>query len=260
MRTTSVGHVAFAATMIALGVVVAANGFTPIWTGIPRGLPAREALAWLCAIVSVACGIGLLWQRAAAVAARVLLAYLGLWLLVVRFPYIVTHPTASGAWWAGGETAVTLAAAWVLYARVAGDRDRQHVRFATSDEGVRLARIFYGLGLIPFGIAHFTFLDRTVAMVPAVLPWHLAWAYATGAAFIAAGLAVVTGVWARLAATLSALQMGLFTLFVWGPTLMAGPTLDQWNESVNSWVLTVAAWVVAESFRGMPWFVGRERR
>jgi uncharacterized membrane protein len=260
MRTTSVGHIAFAATMIALGVVVALKGFTPVWTGVPRGVPAREAVAWLCALVSVACGVGLLLQRAAAIASRVLLGYLVLWFLLFRLPLVVRIPAPPGAWWGCGEIAVMIAAAWVLYARFASDRDRQHLGFATGDQGVRIARVLFGLGLIPIGIAHFTFLERTVSMVPAVLPWHLGWAYATGAAFIAAGLAVLIGVWARLAAALVTLEMGLFTLIVWVPTLVAGPRVDQWNEFVGSWVLTVAAWVVADSWRGTPWFGGGRRQ
>jgi uncharacterized membrane protein len=234
MRIANLGQALFAATLIALGLqgLVTAD-FPAIWQPVPKDLPARDALALFCALVSLGGGLGLLWRRAARPAAAILLVCLLLLLAAARLPALVKAPASPETWEGCGETVVIVAGAMTLYG------------------SLRPARLLYGLAMIPFGIAHFAYLKETAGLVPAWLPWPTAWAAGTGCAYIAAGLAVLSGIQAPLAALLSAVQMGLFTLLVWLPVLAApgAKSAFQWNETMISLTLTAAGWVVAESYR-----------
>jgi uncharacterized membrane protein len=262
MRITDAGQVVFAATMIALGVSgLVQRDFAAIWQPVPAGLPAREGLAFFCAAMTLATGAGLLRRRTAAVAAGFLLASLLLWLVLFKGRGLWLAPTDAASWESCGETAVLVAAVWVLFARFAGDWESWRLGFTTGEAGLRIARTIYGLALIAFGVAHFAYVKDTAALVPSWLPSPFAWVYFTGGTYIAAGVAVVVGIQARLAATLSALQIGLFTLLVWVPPLASGSKdASQWSEAVLSWTLTAAAWVVAASYGDMPWLAIGKRR
>jgi uncharacterized membrane protein len=261
MRIVSVGHAVFAAVMIALGIIgLVTTGFIPVWEPIPKWAPAHVALDYLCALISLAGGIGLILRGTASVAARVLFATLMLWLLVFRVPFILRSPLTEGPYQFTGETAAVVAGAWVLYAWFAADSDRRRLGFATSDRGVHLARVLYALALIAFGFSHFAYLNLTAPLVPGWLPAHVFWAYFTGAAYLAAGAAILIGVYARLAAVLSVWQMGLFLLLVWVPMLMSGKTgADTWSEAIVNAALVAGGWLVAESYRGMPWLALNKR-
>ncbi|HEX4451992.1 MAG TPA: hypothetical protein VH143_14035 [Kofleriaceae bacterium] len=233
-----IATVVFAAVLIALGIATLVDhAYLPLWL-LPDDAPAHDPLVYLCTAVSLAVGAGLLWPRTAPLAARAWFGFVVAWWLIFPVRLLVHDPGELGAWYGVAEPAVLVAAAWIL---------------ATS-RGVPIARVIYGLALVPFGLGHFAYLERTESLVPSWLPAHHTLALVTGGAFLAATLAIITGVWARLAAALSALQLGLFTVLVWVSLRFVRP-LDafEWNEVGASIALAVAGWIVTESYRDVPW-------
>lgn len=255
MRNPSLGQALLAVSLCGVGLLgLLRGGFAPIWQGVPEAWPAQDLLALTCDAVALGCGIGLLWQRSAAASARILLAWQLLWFFAFKLPEIVHAPGVEVSYQSCGENAVFIAGSWALYARLATTWDHHHLGFAIAGRGRRIARVLYGFAMLAFGFSHFAYLRFTASLVPGWLPFHDFWAYATGCAYLAAGVAILGGILARLATTLSALQIGMFTLLVWGPMVVAGHISKQhWIEFVVSWMLTASAWVVAESYRGAPW-------
>ena len=234
-------------------------GLVSLWNPVAANVPAHELLLHLIAIIAMATGAGLLFQRGAAIAASLLLATLLLWLLLLRLPNFLVEPLFA-ACWSVFPLLFMVSAAWVLYVWFAAAWQRNHLGFISGNYGLRIARSLYGLSLIFFGTAHFIDVKDTVSLIPHWLPAHLFLAYFTGCAFIAAGLAALTGFCARLAVTLSAIQIALFLFLVWIPIVAAGSKNPfQWSETILNAALCAGAWVMTDSYRHAPWLIAKNR-
>jgi nitrate reductase NapE component len=235
MRERLAARTAFAIGMIALGIVGFIYGdFAQIWHFAPAVLRRSELLPYASAALMLVCGVGLLWTRTEALAARVLLPYWALVVLVLKIHLVVESPLVEMTWLTAGLVVIVLTGAWIL---------------AVSDaRSVRVAQLLFGASLIPLGLSHFFYMNLTAPLVPAWLPFHTGWGYFTGTAHIAAGLGVLLGIYPRLAATLEAAMLGAFTFLVWIPLIVAKPTTQfLWSEITMSWAVSAAAWVVAAS-------------
>ena len=249
-------RVVLGVAMAGLGVLGLIHGdFALVWQRIPIAvLPGRTAIAYTCAALELLTGLGLLFRRTAGAASAILFPYSVLWLVLLKLPAVLAVPSMPATWLGFGEIAVLAAGCWILFILFAGGRERSRLRFLQGERGTRGARLLFAVSLPMIGLAHFVYGEQTAAMVPHWLPWRLGWAYLTGAGSIAAGLGVLFGVWARLAAALEAWMLLMFTLLVWGVGILGAPgERVQWTGFFISAAITAGAWAVAVSYRGVPW-------
>jgi uncharacterized membrane protein len=238
----------FAVGMIGLGILALIYGdFALVWQPVPPSVPGRTVLAYASGLIMVLGGVGLFFRAAAAWSARILFFYLVIWLLL-KAPALLVAPKMEAVWLGFGEIAVLMAGGWVLFARLAGQREGSPLTAATSEKSVRFAQMFFAVWLIPIGLSHIVYVKATADLVPTWLPYRVGWAYLTGAGHIAAGLAVLFSIFPRMAAMAEAAMIGVFTILVWGPAIAAAPkTRLPWTAFFISWAIASAAWVVAQT-------------
>ncbi len=86
--------------------------------------------------------------------------------------------------------------------------------------------------------------------VPDDFPHRTALAYIAAAFLLLAGLAILAGFKARLAAILLTVMHASWTPFVHLPIVVSAPDVFfNWTENALKFVLTGVAWIVADSLR-----------
>jgi uncharacterized membrane protein len=183
--------------ILCLGYVDFVNQLQPV----PSWFPGYAPLALLTGTFLIAVGFALLVNRRTSLVATALAAVFATWIVALQIPSAFAEPVLlRSPWWVRTfETVAVMGAALVL-----AGLDRCHAAW------VRRGRIVYGISLPVFGILHLIY--PPASLVPPWYRWPMFWAYFTGLAMIAGGVAIVTGRLARLAATLAGLMYGTFFL------------------------------------------------
>ena len=254
---------AFAAALAGLGILGFIYGnSSEVWEPIPKSLPGRPLVMHLCSLVALASGLALVLRPLTVLACRVLLPFLLLWLVLLKLPALLLAPRVVVGWESFAETAALAAGGWCLFAAHAGPWERRHLGFAVRERGIQAARALLIAALPMIGVSHFAYHDLTASLVPKWMGFSLGWTYLTGAASLAAAAGMLLGVLARLAASLEAAMLWVFTLLVWVPRVASGAH-DQgnWSELLISAAIASGTWLVAETYRGVPWLAsGRAAR
>jgi uncharacterized membrane protein YphA (DoxX/SURF4 family) len=230
--------------IMALGALCLAFGTFDSGQPVPKDFPARTALAYAAGAFMLIAGAAVEWRRTAALGAAALTAYYTLIVVIlmngrVALAHYTEYFTYSGI----AEQVAIAAGALMIYAANAG------IDTALAARLTRASQIVFGVCAVLFGGAHFFYMSMTAPLIPHWLPPSQEfWAYATGIGHIAAGIAILTGVKARLAAILLTIMYASFTPLVHVPMLLADPSNHYiWTENALNILLTGVAWVVADS-------------
>jgi uncharacterized membrane protein len=238
---TDLGRRVYGLAAIWLGLVGLGWGdFAAVWQPVPDGTPGRTALAYAAAVLLLAGGGAIQWRRTAKWAALGLAA-ISLVFALLWSRRIFTHAEIFGVWSGTAEQlAIALGGVAVWAGLEPGGARRERIALA--------CRLAFGLCLVIFGGAHFLYVKETAALVPKWLPPSREfWAYATGACHVAAGLALLSGLQALLAARLATAMFVGFGLLVWIPQAAAAPGQHMaWAGNGINLALIGAVWAVAD--------------
>ena len=91
------------------------------------------------------------------------------------------------------------------------------------DKLILFGPLLYAAPIAAFGTEHFTVTKAIASIMPVWIPWHQFWVYFVGACFIAAALSLVTGIQARLSASLLALTFLLIVVLMHAPRWAQNP-------------------------------------
>lgn len=225
----------YALAAVLLGAVgIFFGDFAMQWQAVPKFIP---AMPWAYVSGAILVGGGaLILARREKIGALVLASFFGLWVVAFHLPPTLMSFTHIGAWNAPAESAfVTAGGLALLAAHLGGSRGNVAL----------VARLLAGASAAVFGFAHFNYIDFTASMVPGWIPFKTFWAWATGAGHLLVGLALLSGIRARLATGCEAAMMGSFVVLLHLPRVVAAPDQHvEWIMLAMSSALTGAALLV----------------
>jgi hypothetical protein len=244
VKTALYGRIVFGASALLFGVIALMWHDSDTWQNLQQiwRLPFGTLIGGCLMAALIAGGIGVQYPRTARLAS-VVLCVVYLCFSLACIPDIIAASNIYERY--GGSFFLfssLLCGAITLYAATEANAARA-VTFG------RLARLGLGVCAISFTLSQALLLRETAHLVPKWIPPNqMFWAILTTVAFGLAAIAILVNRQARLAMRLMTLMLLLFGVLVWVPHLIARPEAHfNWSECALTFLVTGAAWMVADS-------------
>lgn len=205
-RLLGTGRITFSVATIGFGVLcLGYSDFVSALQPVPAATPGYRVLAFLTGALLITAGLAVATSHRIRAAALVLVALFVSWILLLHVPSAFLQPSLlRSPWWIRTFETLTLASGALILA--------SHANRPVRWDWIERARVGVGLSLPVFGTLHLVYPASVAALVPPWYPYPMFWAWFTGFAQIAAGLAIATRVLPRLAATLAGVMYGSWAL------------------------------------------------
>jgi uncharacterized membrane protein YphA (DoxX/SURF4 family) len=243
-----VSWILFAVGILALGAfTLGAADFAFQWQPVPANVPARAMLARAVGVIFIGTGICLLIPSMTRVAAAVLTASFWTWELLLHVPPLLT----TGENWLGAAEVLALCGGSLALLGMTANRTYTGaLDWIAGTKAIAVGKFLFALSLPIFGYSHFLWAEPASQLIPSWVPGRLFFTYLSGIGHIAAGLSLLTGVLARIAAPALCGMFASFILFMHIPRVIADPTSRyEWTMTIVSVLLSGAAWSIAAAMR-----------
>jgi uncharacterized membrane protein YphA (DoxX/SURF4 family) len=239
------GRFLFAIAIAAFGIqhlifAITGAGLGPPWA------PVNHVLAFLVGVILIAGGVGVatsIQLRCAGILLAVLFIVRPLLCYVPKLAANIRDP---GPWTSAFELLAMGGASLVLAAAFQVGRSRSGRSGGPASAWFAIGRILFGVSLVVFGIQHLMYGKFVATLIPAWIPGRLFFAYFVGVAFIAAALAIVSGILAPLAATLLGTMFFLWVVMLHAPRVAAAlHNANEWTSLLVALAMSGGAFIVA---------------
>lgn len=234
---SKLGRVLFGIPFVAFGMQYFLYGrFAGGLPPAPPWTPGAPATAYVLGALLIVAGATIAASAIIAVdaKARLFATLLGILLFVCVLLMFIATPSAilhdGTARTRVLEPLALAGASWVLAGSLSAPPDAQSWNAAT-EKLATTGRFIFGASMVVFGAQHFMYGQFIAMLVPSWLPWHIFWTYFFGVALIAAGISIVTGIRARLAAILLGVMFLSWVVVLHAPRVVASPhNGDEWSS------------------------------
>lgn len=205
-------------------------------------------LDWLACAGFIVAGVSIATGKMARLAATFLGVVLLLYAVCRYMPVWLTRLHDPGPWTVIFEILAMVGGAWVLAAGFPADQKISYPNESFVLQLANVGRFLIAISLVVFAVQHFIYAQFVATLIPTWIPARLFWAYFTGAAFVAAALAIAAKKMMRLATMLLGVMFFLWVVVLHIPRVAGSPRN---GDEVTSLFVALAMSGVAFALAGV---------